>query len=54
MVFNDDLELKFNEPIFNTENGTFDLNNAEKTYTGALDQPLLPVTQEKTRRTLIR
>ena len=54
VVFNDDLEIKFEEPVFDTEKGTFDLTKVEKTYNGALDKPLLPTTKETSRRTMIR
>ena len=54
VMFNDDLEIKFTAPIFNTEKGTFCMAKAEISYTGALDQPLLPIQKENTRRTMIR
>ena len=54
VIFNDDLETIFAEPIFDTDKGTYNLQGAEKSYTGALDQPLLPIVEEKAKRTLIR
>ena len=53
VIFNDDLEIKFENPIFDPEKGTYDLKEMT-TYNDALDQPLLPLTKGNQRGAMIR
>ena len=53
VIFNDDLEIKFENPIFDPETGTYNLNEMT-TYDDALDRPLLPLTKGNFKGTMIR
>ena len=43
LTFNDDLKTEFTPPIFNIENGTFDLKVVDDAPLDGLDKPLIPV-----------
>ena len=54
VVFNDDVETIFGEPVFNDEKGTYNLEEANVSHDDALDRPLLPATTEKLKKVIIR
>ena len=53
---NDDLPLKFMEPVFNTDEGTYDLSKALEVNSDELGLPLIPVVNHgiKPRKIFIR
>ena len=53
---NDDLPIRFTEPIFDGSKGTFDLSKAKESEITGLDKPLLPGVESKSkpRRVVIR
>ena len=54
VVFNDDLDIKFEGPVFDLEKGTFDINKIEIAQMSCLDQPLLPSQKSGTKKIIIR
>ena len=59
IIFNEDVEIKFNEPIFNQNKGTYNLNYSLTDKNDdfdqlALEKPLLPTCKEGMRRIIIR
>ena len=57
VIFNEDLETKFESPVFDQTKGTYDTKLIEDNQinkSDALDQPLLPTTKEGRNRIIIR
>ena len=54
VIFNEEVETKFSEPVFNQEKGTFNLAVINTSYSDDLDKPLLPADKEGMKKTIIR
>ena len=54
VIYNEDVETRFDEPVFNKNEGTFDLEVADDDYCDALNRPLLPMSKDKQRKLIIR
>ena len=57
VIFNEDLETRFESPVFNQTKGTYNpklVEDNQKNNSEALDQPLLPATKEGRNRIIIR
>lgn len=59
IIYNDDVETKFDEPVFNQEKGTYNLDNSMNDKIDdfcelSLDKPLLPACKEGMKRIIIR
>ena len=57
VIFNEDLETKFESPVFDQAKGTYNpklIGEDQRDKSEALDQPLLPTTKEGRNRIIIR
>ena len=52
--FNDEVEIKFQGPIFDIEKGTYNQEEMDKTKIDALDQPLVPIKRCEAKRVIIK
>ena len=54
VVYNEDVETRFDEPVFNKSEGTFDLDEADDNYCDKLNRPLLPTSKDRLKKLIIR
>ena len=54
VVFNEEVETVFSEPVFDNDKGTYNLDEASDNYIDALDKPLIPAKKETAKKIIIR